>query len=167
MFPTIRGFEEIWSYEIEATQKVLRHITTKSLTQGAGPDGRTLGRVAWHLTMTIPEMMSKTGLSFPGVDIEAPVPATANEIFKTYNTLSISLLDQIKQKWTDATLLEKDNMYGEMWTRGRTLTSLVFHQTHHRGQMTVLMRQAGIAVPGVYGPALEEWAQIGMKPPTV
>jgi uncharacterized damage-inducible protein DinB len=28
--------------------------------------------------------------------------------------------------------------------------------------MTVLMRQAGIKVPGVYGPAKEEWAAYGM-----
>jgi uncharacterized damage-inducible protein DinB len=53
-------------------------------------------------------------------------------------------------------------MYGEMWTRGRTLQVLVLHQTHHRGQMTVLMRQAGLAVPGCYGPAAEEWERMGM-----
>jgi hypothetical protein len=28
--------------------------------------------------------------------------------------------------------------------------------------MTVLMRQAGLVVPGVYGPAREEWAVYGM-----
>jgi hypothetical protein len=26
----------------------------------------------------------------------------------------------------------------------------------------VLMRQAGLSVPGVYGPAREEWAAMGM-----
>ena len=31
--------------------------------------------------------------------------------------------------------------------------------------MTVLMRQAGLKVPGVYGPAREEWAEFGMQPP--
>jgi uncharacterized damage-inducible protein DinB len=33
--------------------------------------------------------------------------------------------------------------------------------------MTVLMRQAGLAVPGVYGPAREEWAAYGMAAPEV
>jgi uncharacterized damage-inducible protein DinB len=28
--------------------------------------------------------------------------------------------------------------------------------------MTVLMRQAGLRVPGVYGPAEEEWGEMGM-----
>jgi uncharacterized damage-inducible protein DinB len=38
------------------------------------------------------------------------------------------------------------------------------HQCHHRGQMTVLMRQAGQKVPGIYGPAKEEWSSMGMEP---
>ena len=32
------------------------------------------------------------------------------------------------------------------------LMTLINHQNHHRGQMTVLMRQAGLTVPGVYIP---------------
>jgi uncharacterized damage-inducible protein DinB len=58
-------------------------------------------------------------------------------------------------------------MYGEKWKRAQTLASLVFHQIHHRGQMTVLMRQAGLKVPGIYGPAREEWSAWGMSPPAV
>jgi uncharacterized damage-inducible protein DinB len=30
--------------------------------------------------------------------------------------------------------------------------------------MTVLMRQAGLKVPGIYGPSREEWSQFGMPP---
>ena len=30
--------------------------------------------------------------------------------------------------------------------------------------MTVLMRQTGLPVPGVYGPSLEEWEAYGMPP---
>ena len=69
--------------------------------------------------------------------------------------------------WSDATLEAEDDMYGERWRRGLTLQVLVVHQAHHRGQMTVLMRQAGLKVPGVYGPAREEWTAHGMKPPAV
>jgi len=31
----------------------------------------------------------------------------------------------------------------------------------------VLMRQAGLRVPGVYGPAKEEWESYGMEPPLI
>jgi uncharacterized damage-inducible protein DinB len=30
--------------------------------------------------------------------------------------------------------------------------------------MTVLMRQAGLRVPGIYGPAKEDWASMNMPP---
>jgi uncharacterized damage-inducible protein DinB len=50
------------------------------------------------------------------------------------------------------------------WTKAFVLVSLLQHSCHHRGQMTVLMRQAGLKVPGVYGPAKEEWAIYGMDP---
>ena len=53
-------------------------------------------------------------------------------------------------------------MYGESWSRGAVLMSLIVHQAHHRGQMTVLMRQAGLRVPGVYGPAKEDWAAMNL-----
>jgi uncharacterized damage-inducible protein DinB len=53
-------------------------------------------------------------------------------------------------------------MYGETWKRGQTLLYLMLHNAHHRGQITVLMRQAGLPVVGIYGPAREEWEAMGM-----
>lgn len=167
MIRTISDFEQTWSKEIEATQKILKHLTDKSLGQRVDSDSRTLGRLAWHIVTTISEMMSKTGLVLAGPHPEAPVPATAKEIFRAYSDAAISLLEQVKKNWTDSTLEKKDDLYGEMWARGNTLAALILHQTHHRGQMTVLMRQAGLDVPGVYGPARQEWAAFGMKPPAV
>lgn len=46
-----------------------------------------------------------------------------------------------------------------------TFDVLIQHQNHHRGQMTVLMRQAGLPVPGIYGPAKEEWTTFGLEAP--
>jgi uncharacterized damage-inducible protein DinB len=167
MIHTISEFEHIWGPEIEATQKVIKHLTTASLPQAVTPEGRTLGRLAWHVVTTISEMMSRTGLGVAGPHHDAPVPPTAKEIFAAYNEAALSLLDQIKKTWSDDTLKVKDEMYGEQWTRSATLQALIFHQIHHRAQMTVLMRQAGLAVPGVYGPSRDEWAAFGMPPPAV
>lgn len=33
------------------------------------------------------------------------------------------------------------------------------------GEMTVLMRQAGLVIPGVCGPAREQWSQLGQEAP--
>jgi uncharacterized damage-inducible protein DinB len=167
MIRSITDFDGLWSTELEATQKILKHITDRSLSQRVDAEGRTLGRLAWHVVTSIPEMMSKTGLTIAGPHPDAPVPGTAKEIFHAYNEAAVSLLQQIKAFWSDATLETEDDMYGEKWKRGATLTSLVLHQAHHRGQMTVLMRQAGLELPGIYGPARQEWAAYGMKPPEI
>ena len=58
-------------------------------------------------------------------------------------------------------------MYGEKWQRGLTLHILLQHEVHHRGQMTVLMRQAGLKVPNIYGPAKEGWAEYGADTPII
>ncbi len=167
MIRTIADFEYHWSQELEATQKILKHITDRSLTAAITPEGRTIGRLAWHIVVSIPEMMGKTGLKVAGVSEHDPIPPTAKAIAKAYSDAAISLLEQIKTHWTDATLEQTDELYGERWKRGLTLTSLIFHQIHHRGQLTVLMRQAGLSVPGIYGPAREEWAAYGMQPPEI
>jgi uncharacterized damage-inducible protein DinB len=167
MIHSIQDFSNIWSQEIENTQKVFKHLTDKSLSQIVSPDVRTLGRLAWHITTTIPEMMGRTGLSLIGPDPDSPVPATAKQVFNAYNEAAISLLDQVKAAWTDETLEQTDDMYGQVWKRGFSLQALIHHQIHHRGEMIALMRVVGLNVPGLYGPTREEWAQWGMKPPAV
>jgi len=167
MIHTIAEFERIWVPELEATQKVLKHLTNASLSHAAGPEDRTLGRLAWHIILTLGEMMGRTGLKVTAPEEDAPVPATAREILQAYNAAAISLLEHVKSTWKDETLKVEDDMYGQRWSRAMTLQALIFHQIHHRAQMTVLMREAGLDVPGVYGPARQEWAAFGMQPPSV
>jgi uncharacterized damage-inducible protein DinB len=167
MFTSLEAFLAAWSHESATTQKLMDALTDASLAQPVHEGGRTLGRLAWHIAQTIPEMMSKTGLHVTGLGEHDPVPTRASAIAAAYHDAAASLDEQLRAHWTDATLFEQDNLYGESWTRGFTLSVLVNHQTHHRGQMTVLMRQAGLTVPGVYGPAKEEWALMGMQPPAI
>ena len=167
MFRTIDDFAASWKHESEATMKTLHALTDASLAQPVNDECRTLGRIAWHTTDTIKEMMERTGLHVDGAPANAPVPATAKEIADSYNRSAASLMEGIRSAWTDKTLETVDEMYGEKWARGSTLHVLIVHQAHHRGQMTVLMRQAGIAPPGIYGPSKEEWAQWQMEPPVI
>lgn len=166
MFTSLVHFKKSWANESESTLRVLRALTDASLGQSVGPDDRTLGRVAWHLTTTVREMMERTGLKIAGPEPEAPVPASAQAIVDGYEKAAGSLPEAL-DTWTDASLQIKDEMYGDSWKRGITLFALIVHQAHHRGQMTVLMRQAGLKVPGVYGPAREEWPSMGMAAPEI
>ncbi len=167
MYRRIEDFLKDWEYEAASTSKVLGELTDATLSQEVVSGHRTLGRMAWHLAQTIPEMMGHTGLQVAGADSEGPMPATAAAIKKAYDDASASLVEAVRDKWNDGSLEVEDQMYGATWKRGVTLTALVMHQAHHRGQMTVLMRQAGLKVPGVYGPAKEEWGAYGQPAPEV
>jgi len=165
MFRKVEDFIREWQYEQDSTLKIFRALTDESLGQRVTPEGRSIGRLAWHLAQTLPEMMGQTGLTVSGPAEDAAVPASAAEITTAYEASSQSLLEQVRTQWQDDTLLELRDMYGEQWPVGVALSALVKHQAHHRGQITVLMRQAGLLVPGIYGPAREEWAQWGMPAP--
>lgn len=167
MYHTIDEFVGHWAFESNATQKVFDQLTDASLSQSITGECRDVGRLAWHIAQTIPEMMGRTGLVVGGIGEHDPVPTSATAIQDAYRAAAASLTEQIQAHWNDATLTQTDDMYGEAWSRAQTLSALVGHQTHHRGQLTVLMRQAGLRVPGVYGPAREEWAQMGMEPPPI
>jgi uncharacterized damage-inducible protein DinB len=88
---------------------------------------------------------------------------TVKEIIEQYKKTSDSLIDQLDKHFKDEDLQIEDDMYGEKWKKGLTLLYLLLHHIHHRGQMTILMRQAGVKVIGVYGPAKEEWSAFGME----
>jgi uncharacterized damage-inducible protein DinB len=165
MYRTITDFTLDWRYESAATLKILRVLTDESLQQKIGPGGRSLGFLAWHLVLTLGEMGSKMGLQITGPAEDSEQPVSASEIAAAYDISAKSVAEVVRTTWSDASLDEKIQMYGETWKRGNALASLAKHQTHHRAQMTVLMRQAGLAVPGVYGPSREEWAKMGMPPP--
>ncbi len=163
MYRKIDDFKKDWAYESEVTAKVLGNLSDASLAQKVSPEGRTLGFMAWHITVCL-GMANEAGLPMEVVEeYRGDPPAGAAAIKSAYEKGAAELMASVEKNWQDANLLEEVEMYGETWTRGYALLALVKHQAHHRGQMTILMRQAGLMVPGAYGPAKEEWAAIGME----
>jgi uncharacterized damage-inducible protein DinB len=164
MIRTIADFLDAWNHESAGTLKILQTLTDKSLKQMVTPEGRSLGFIAWHITTSLGEMTAQAGLPVAAPGDKEPMPAGAGAIADAYDKAAKSVAEVVKANWTDAQLQDQIPMYGETWSKGFVLGALIGHQCHHRGQMTVLMRQAGLKVPGVYGPAKEEWANFGMAP---
>ena len=111
MFRTVKDFEKSFKYESDSTLKILRALTDASLQQRVAPEGRTLGRLAWHLVQSQTDMLNKAGLAVEGPDWEAPVPTTAALIVSAYEHTSQSVLSEITKKWNDAALLEEHDLY--------------------------------------------------------
>lgn len=147
----------------DATHKLLLTLTDDSLNQKSWSEGRSLGQLAWHITCAIGDMGSKSGLEIDGPSEEKdPMPKTAAEITVAYKKASESLLNELP-KFTDSDLARVIDAWGMKWTVGTMLDVLIAHEIHHRGQMTILMRQAGLVIPGMMGPAKEEMEEMMKK----
>jgi uncharacterized damage-inducible protein DinB len=163
MYRTLQDFLTDWEYESAMTLKVFEHISDESLSLKPYDDVRSMTRLCWHITETLKEMPGHAGLTIEGA-ADDQHPASIAAIIDTYARSSASIVKELTAHWSDAQLTDMVNMYGEEWSKGTVLAILVRHQSHHRGQLTILMRQAGLKVPGVYGPSKEEWVGMGMNP---
>jgi len=130
IYTRVAEFLEDWKGESGMTRAVMAALTDASLAQPAGgAEDRTLGRIAWHVVTTLPEMMARTGLHLSSVDGEAPVPARAADIAAAYGRAAAELAERLAAEWTDETLAVTDNLYGETWPRGMTLRVLLLMPT--------------------------------------
>lgn len=171
MFRRIEDFLACWREESASVLKVLDAIPDGALEVAVGEGHRTLRRMAWHLVESLIEMPSHWGIEVPGKALIqdgfiVPPPETLAEIRAAFLAASEGLVAALGG-WSDVSLEQEDDMYGDRWKRGFSLHILVVHQAHHRGQMTVLMRQAGLRVPDVYGPSKDGWGAYGAEAPRV
>src|SRR5579875_2630778 len=88
MYNTINEFIEEWNSEGNSTQKLMDALTDSSLKQQVTPNDRTLGRIAWHVVMSIPEMLSAFGLTVDAVQDSDNVPTSAKEIAESFRKIS-------------------------------------------------------------------------------
>ncbi|MBI3130770.1 MAG: hypothetical protein HYZ13_05390 [Acidobacteria bacterium] len=169
MYRHIEDFLSIWRDEAAKTLEFLDAIPDSAAGAAVAEGHRDLRALAWHLCETIVEMPAHMEIAvagFPGEPMRTPPPASMKAIRDVYAALSGSFVAQVKAR-NDMALAATYPFYGQTWTGALALYILVSHQTHHRGQMSVLMRQAGLKVPGAYGPVKEDWAAMGFPAPEV
>ncbi len=162
MFTSIKQFLDVWESETASTLSIFNNLTDESLSKDLVHEHRTIDRNVNHIIICA-----------AGIPLEATLPVEDYSTEKHHTKGSIidaykKATDSVKvaaAKWTDETLQEDTPMYGETWKKGFALWVTVTHQIHHRGQLTVLMRLAGLKVPGVYGPSKEEWEAMPFLPP--
>jgi len=164
MYQNIDSFLADWQLEASNTNRVFENITEETKAIKIHPNIRSLERLAWHITQTITEMGTKAGLFNEDELEDLPAPVNFIELIATHQQYNVQLAQAVRLNWTDDTLKEEVNMYGQVWTKGTILEVLTKHEAHHRSQMTVIMRMVGLPVPGLYGPSQEEWAAMGMLP---
>jgi uncharacterized damage-inducible protein DinB len=161
MFTSIKQFNKVWEMETGSTLACFKHLTDESLSKDLLNGYRTIERTVNHITDCAASIPQAAGVP---VEHDKQNYTTVVSLIEAYTQATNKVKEAVSSKWTDATLQEDVNMYGETWKKAFALWVTVVHQIHHRGQLTVLMRLAGLKVPGVYGPAKEEWEAMNFPP---
>lgn len=163
MYSSIQGFINDFQKESQSTAKVFSFLTDDSLHKVAFEGGRTIGFLSWHIIYTLSEMTASAGIDL-GIVLDSDYePQTTHEIREMHQKLVDKIITTLPQVWSDSDLGVIINLYGQQWPKSQVLDALIKHEIHHRGQLTIFMRIAGLKVPGVYGPSKEEWQSYGVE----
>lgn len=154
MYRKVDDFLVDWKQSADGTLKVIREITDEKLDFAIVEGHNSLGWLAWHLVGAAGAFSQFAGLNVQGIERTDSQPASVEEIAATYERIANEVTEEAK-KLTDDSLTEEVSSFVGPTERGRLLRGLIDHQNHHRSQMTVLLRQAGLKVPPVMGPTKE------------
>lgn len=154
MYRTTEDFLADWQANAAGTLNVFKAITDDKMDVAIVEDHNSLGWLAWHLVSAAGFFGQFAKLQIPAPGPTMQQPKTMAEIVEAYE-LVIEAYNKEVAALTDDELLEEVPGFGGPTLRGKLLRALIDHQTHHRGQMTVLLRQAGLIVPPVMGPTKE------------
>lgn len=154
MYRQVDDFLSEWAASAHGTIQVLKAVTDEKLEQSIVEDHSTLGWLGWHLVGAAGYFSYLAGLQVPMIRQEDPIPSKVAEIVAAYEKVANDVKEEAA-KLSNEDLLEEVKGFNGPVKRGALLRVLIDHQTHHRGQMTVLLRQAGLPVPGVLGPTKE------------
>jgi uncharacterized damage-inducible protein DinB len=155
MYPNAQLFLGAYGWESQTTYNVLNALSDEALGQSKAEGHNTAGDIAWHIAVAATYMLNQVGFNINPALAEKPAVLTAAFIRDTYERISAEVKEQAEKK-TPEQLAEVYHVFGIMdWSCGQALLVLMHHEIHHRGQLSVLMRQAGLVVPSIYGPTKE------------
>ena len=154
MYRQVNDFLKDWSVAAQGTAQVMQAMTDDKLNQSIVEGHSSLGWLSWHLVGSTGYFSYLAGLQVPMIAQDAPIPSTVAEIVAAYENVAKSVKEEAAKLSDEDLAVEVKGFTGPI-ARGELLRTLLDHQTHHRGQMTVLLRQAGLQVPGVMGPTKE------------
>jgi len=148
--------------EAQTTRRVLERVPGDRLAWKPHDRSMSLGQLALHVASVPGAIAEISQISpFPVPKFEQPSATSAAELVPALDQ-SLAKARTILRQMNDADL-------GKIWRVvdgdrevmaipvGAVLRSIMLnHWYHHRGQLSVYLRQVGVPVPSIYGPSADE-----------
>lgn len=149
--------------EGQTTRRVLERVPKNKLEWTPHAKSMTLGQLALHLA-NLPGAISELATR-PTFDVKTPVPlpnaTSVDQILSTHDD-SVAKAGKVLASMDDEglnapwSLVNGDQEIMTMPRSSLLRTLMLNHTYHHRGQLTVYLRQVGALVPAIYGPSADE-----------
>jgi uncharacterized damage-inducible protein DinB len=149
--------------ESQTTRRVLERVPEGQLAWRPHAKARTLGQLAMHVA-TVPGAVATLATAPSPVQLPNftdPEPKSAAELIPALEE-GVAKAKKLLGGMDDATFLAMWRMMrGEReliaLPRAAVLRSIMLnHWYHHRGQLSVYLRELGVPLPSIYGPSADE-----------
>ena len=149
--------------EGKTTRRVLERVPTDKLSWKPHPKSMSLGQLAQHIATTpvqIAQLTAESPRELPNFN-EQPSAASTNDALKSLDDCLAStkamlsgLDDQaLMAPWR---LTKGGQTIMEAPRVGVLRTIMLNHWYHHRGQLSVYLRELNVPLPSIYGPSADE-----------
>jgi len=159
----IDGMLQELQEEARTTRRVLERVPDNNLAWRPHEKARTLGELALHVAL-VPGAVAQLVASQSPAQVPQftdPSPQSAAELIPALEQ-SIATAKNVLSGMDDAALMATLRMMQgerELFAvpRAALLRSVMLnHWYHHRGQLTVYLRELDVPIPSIYGPSADE-----------
>ena len=148
--------------ETETTRRVLERVPGDRLSWKPHAKSMSLGQLALHIAM-VPGAVAQlsTQAQVPPPQFIHPEPASAAQLIPALDK-SIQQAKEVLRGMDDAGLgrtwrvVDGDREVMAVPVGGLLRSIMLNHWYHHRGQLSVYLREVGVPVPSIYGPSADE-----------
>jgi len=148
--------------EAETTRRVLERVPGDRLSWKPHAKSMSLGQLALHIAMVHGAVAQlSTQAQVPPPQFIHPEPASAAELIPALDK-SIQQAKEVLRGMDDAALgrtwrvVDGEREVMAVPVGGLLRSIMLNHWYHHRGQLSVYLREVGVPVPSIYGPSADE-----------
>ena len=150
--------------ELKETRRVLERVTSDKLEWKHHEKSRSFGQLAQHVA-ELPGfallIVRQNEIDFAEPRPPRPPITTREKLLETFDDVAAKLTSALDAAGDERLLSHFVMRRGQhVFYDAPRVAALrrmgISHMVHHRGQLTVFLRELGIPVPGVYGPSADE-----------
>ena len=150
--------------EAATTRRVLERVPDGKMDWKPAPKSRTLGQLALHIATnpgSVASLASMNPATLPNFGAPEPAATSAAQLLTTLDQ-SVAQARSILGGMDDVALMEQWRLTAggnEVMAMPRiaVLRSIMLnHWYHHRGQLSVYLRELDVPLPSIYGPSADE-----------